>query len=500
MRKKKAIKNILFSLLLQIVTIICGFITPALIIKNYGSNVNGLVSSITQFLSYVTFLEAGVGPVLKAALYKPIAKNDKEEVYALLRTGKNYFRNISYIFIVYIFLLAIIYPFVVSNQFDFFYTASLIVIISISTFFEYYVGIIYRIYLNASQNTYVISCIQLVTLIINTIFVVVLIKLGFSIHIVKLVTTLIFVLRPILQYIYAKKVEKIEFSNKGCESTISNKWDGLSQHIASSIHTNTDVSVLTLFCRDITLVSVYSVYYLVVAGIRQFIRSFTSSIDSSFGDMLSRGELENLNKKFNLYETGYFILISIVYLCTLILIVPFVSAYTYGVNDVNYIEYSFAYLLVLGEFIWAIRQPYNELIKASGHFKETKIGAWVEAISNIIISILMVKKFGLIGVAIGTFISILIRTIEFIYHVNKHILKRSNYISIKKIILILAEIISIFIFIHFKSIPLTYSYIKWFKEALIVFGCISIIVIFVNICFYFNDIKGILNLFKKKSK
>ena len=58
MRSKKALKNIISSLLLQLITIICGLILPRAIIGEYGSNVNGLISSITQFLTYITLLES----------------------------------------------------------------------------------------------------------------------------------------------------------------------------------------------------------------------------------------------------------------------------------------------------------------------------------------------------------------------------------------------------------------------------------------------------------
>lgn len=58
MRSKKALKNIISSLLLQLVTVICGLILPRAIIGKYGSNVNGLISSITQFLTYITLLES----------------------------------------------------------------------------------------------------------------------------------------------------------------------------------------------------------------------------------------------------------------------------------------------------------------------------------------------------------------------------------------------------------------------------------------------------------
>ena len=70
MRSKKAIYNIVTNLVLQIVTIIYGFIVPKIIISNFGSNTNGLISSITQFLSYIALLESGFGPVVKSILYK----------------------------------------------------------------------------------------------------------------------------------------------------------------------------------------------------------------------------------------------------------------------------------------------------------------------------------------------------------------------------------------------------------------------------------------------
>ena len=81
MRSRSAIKNIFSSLLTQLVTLICGFITPVLIIEKYGSAVNGLMSSISQFLAYISLLDAGFGPVLKSVLYKPLAKKNKEEIY-----------------------------------------------------------------------------------------------------------------------------------------------------------------------------------------------------------------------------------------------------------------------------------------------------------------------------------------------------------------------------------------------------------------------------------
>ena len=77
MNRKSVLKNILSSLFLQIVVLLYGFIIPSLIIRNYGSETNGLISSITQFLAYISLLELGIGPIIKNLLYAPIIKKKK---------------------------------------------------------------------------------------------------------------------------------------------------------------------------------------------------------------------------------------------------------------------------------------------------------------------------------------------------------------------------------------------------------------------------------------
>lgn len=481
--------------MLQFVVVIYGFIVPQIIISNFGSSVNGLISSITQFLAYITLLESGFGPVVKAMLYKPIAEKDNKTIKNILKASENFFRTIARIFIVYIIALTILYPILVRNEFSNVYTISLILIIAISTFAEYFFGMTYRLYLQAEQKTYIISIIQVLTYILSTITIVILAKLNASIQIIKLVSSMIFVLRPLLQNYYVRKKYNMNLKDAEGNYKIKQKWDGLAQHVAAVIHGNTDITILTFFC-SLTEVSVYSVYYLVVAGIRKIIEAFSSGIDASWGDMIAKNEYENLNEKFDLYEVLYFIVCTIVFASAIVLIVPFVSVYTRDINDANYIRYTFGYLIVISEFIWAIRLPYSSIILAAGHFKETRIGAWIEAISNIVISIILVFKFGIIGVTIGTIVAMIIRTIEFIYHTNKYVLKRNIFESVKKVFLIVIE--TIIIFILFKITPQieNTSYVTWSINAIIVSIEACIVTVLLNIMMYKKDMKKIFNKVK----
>ncbi|HOP51211.1 MAG TPA: hypothetical protein PK887_11400, partial [Ignavibacteriales bacterium] len=208
MRSRKALYNIITSLLLEIIQIISGLIIPRLIIGTYGSNVNGLVSSITQFLGYIILLEAGVGGVVRAALYRPLAKKNYEQISRIIKAAENFFKIIGLSFLGYLVLLVFLFPFIIDG-FDRAFTSSLVLIIGISTFFQYYFSITYQILLQADQKQYVTTIIIIITTIINTFMVVILINLGFGIHIVKLGSTIIFIIRPILLNIYVKHKYKI---------------------------------------------------------------------------------------------------------------------------------------------------------------------------------------------------------------------------------------------------------------------------------------------------
>ena len=237
---------------------------------------------------------------------------------------------------------------------------------------------------------------------------------------------------------------------------------------------------------------------MVVRGIKSLIQSLTSGIDSSFGEMIAKNENENLKNKFNIYETLFFTITTIAFSCTYVLITPFVSVYVRGITDVNYVRYLFGYLIVVSEFIWAIRLPYSSLVLAAGHFKQTKVGAWIECVVNIFISLLLVFKFGIIGVAIGTIIAMSIRTIEFIIHTNKKILFRNYNLSIYKILLVVVETI-IIIFVYSIIPKFTYNnYFNWGLNAFVIFVVSTFIVLFLNTIFYKQEMLSVKKIIKRR--
>ena len=135
-RTKNALYNIIFAIILQLITALSGLILPRLIIPKYGSDVNGLIISITQFLSYIALLEAGAESVFRAALYNPFAQKDYYKVSKIFNSSKKFFKKIAIILLLYVVALCIIFPTLIAQNHDFVFTILMVLILSASTFFQ----------------------------------------------------------------------------------------------------------------------------------------------------------------------------------------------------------------------------------------------------------------------------------------------------------------------------------------------------------------------------
>lgn len=505
MRKKKAIINSLFSILVEIVTVISGLILPRMIISTFGSEVNGLISSITSFIGYITLLQSGVGTVAKAAFYKPLADKDHEQLCVIVKTVEQFFRKIAAVSIFYMFALAVLFPTIIASQAgDFFYTASLVLIISVGTAAQYFFGITHQMLLEADQRSYVYSVVQIVTVIVNTIFSVILIQAGCSIQIVKLGSAVFFVLRPMILSFYSRKKYKIDDNCEVDKSLIKQRWDGFAQAIAYFIHNKTDVFVLTIFSRitdNITLglVSVYSVYSMVLVGLSSFVTSIGRAVTSAFGNIIACGEKESLNSAFRLYNTFMHILCTSVFATTSITIFSFIRVYMKNVNDANYVQYAFGILIIAAEYIYCLRLPYQNIIYAAGKFKETKRSAIIEAGLNIVVSVALVGLLGLLGVAIGTLSAMVYRTISFTVYLCKNIVYLNAVSQIKQYAISLLTYIAM-VSIGIKLELSFSSFFSWGIYAGVVFLICGTLTFVINYLFSKDNTLSVVYAFCKKQR
>jgi O-antigen/teichoic acid export membrane protein len=491
--EQKAELNIASSLVSQLVTLVCGFVLPQLIIGTYGSEAYGATTSIAQFLGYISLVEGGVCGVARAALYKPLAINDVQGMSQVVYQIKHFFRVIGYIFIAYVFVLAFSYKFIARTDLDWIFTFLLVLVISISTLAQYFIGISYSVFLQADQKSYITNICSIVTVILNTVMTVILVKVGCNLVIVKLFSGCIFVIRPLVMYLYVKRKYALDENPPKGEDMLKSKWTGLGQHLAFFLHSNTDVAVLTVF-EGLKSVSVYSVYHMIVYNIQNFTTSFSNGLEALFGSLIAKNERDRLLRVFSYYDTLISTVSVSLFTITAIMIVPFIKIYTKNLTDANYIEPIFAILLTLACMTYCLRIPYHEVTIAAGHFKKTCVGAYGEAAINIVLSIILVFKFGLIGVAVGTIVADVYRFVYYIVYLHSHILHREIWIAVKR------ELVNYGLFFacfRIGTFICDYtqcdSYLSWIWIAVKISLIVLVLVLWVNYVFYKHDFRFVIS-------
>ncbi len=499
-RGEKAVYNVAASILSQIVATISGFVLPHLIMQNFGSAYNGITSSVTQFLSVVALLRGGIGGATRVALYKALANKNMDEVSSVIKATEKFMRKIAMVFLGFILALSCLYPFLVKDEFSWLFTASLVLIISISTFIQYFFGITYQFLLQADQRQYITTFVDIIAVLLNVVLSVVLVKAGVGIRGVKLGSSISFSILPLFLYIYCRKHYKIRDDVEPNFSAINQRWDAFFHQLATFIHSNTDVTLLNFFYSQ-RVISVYTTYYLVGNGIKKILLTITTGVEAAFGDIIARDERQTLIDDLNIYETIIHILSCVLFGSALILITPFVEVYTLGITDIDYTRYTFGYLVIITEMLYCLRAPYEAIVNAAGHFKQTKKYAFAEAGLNLTISLCLVRQFELIGVVVGTFFAIVFRIIVYGIYTDKYIVHRSTFIGIKRFMITSITILLIFFTCRFMKPSEMTAFSHWIMYAIPVTGISIVITASVNLLFYKEETiicgKKILNIARK---
>ena len=497
MRNKRLAWNTLSGLILQGTTIICGFILPRAILNRFGSEINGLTNSIAQFLQMIAFLELGVGSVMQSALYKPLADRNEDRISEVVTSGSRFYRKLGGMLVAYVVGLIIFFPLFVDRKYGFVFDATLILAMSISHFTRYYFGLVDSLLLKADQKAYIINTINTVTLIINTACCYCLLQIGCSIQVVKFTTAGIFLLRPVLVRCYVRRNYRIDRKRTYEKDPITQKWNGIAQHVAAIVLDGTDMVVLSVF-SDMYAVSVYSVYLIVVSGIKSLVLSCYHGISPLLGELWAKREKAKLDRYFGFTEWFVHTVVLFAWCCTYKLIVPFVMVYTKNLTDVNYNVPVFAALICIAYALYCLRLPFNSMILAAGHYKNTQVIYIVGATMNLVLSVLAVSRWGLVGVTVGTIAAMLYQMIHTGYYVLKHLKVHSLMRTTKQLAF---DAVTVLVILYTTSF-ITAAEVSWMgwiilavKHAIVIAACIVAMSL---LCYRKESMQIVKKLRKKK--
>lgn len=491
-KTKSAIINSAFNFLYQIINMVVNLIIPPLLISKFGSAINGLVSTIKQIINYVQLVGAGISESTVVALYKPIHNNDQKKISSVYNACNSAFNNSGVIFSVISIVVSFIYPlFILKENLNYFTIVFLVLSLCIAGASEFFVIGKYRSLLIADQKLYIVNIAQIIGAILSAVAVIIAINLDFNIVIVQLLASFAYILRLLILTVYINK--KYKFLDKSIEKdmdAISRRKDATVHQLASLIMFGSQTLFIANFC-GLKEASVYSVYSLIFTGINTILATFSSAILPSFGNIIANDTNEKLNKVFNLYELLFYILTFTCFSVAFIMIVPFINIYVGDIADINYIRNDLIILFVISGVLNCVRTPAATIINAGGFYKETKNRAIIEMTICIVMQFLLVHKFQISGILIGTIVAYMYRTIDVFVFSHKKILLSSLFSSIKRV---LGNSIVLFMVIVLSNQFLTISinnYIFWGIYAIIIFIICFLIYFIYNLIFDFKCIKNL---------
>lgn len=495
MRSKIALKNALATALTEIVVLVCGILVPKITIEYYGSNINGLIASIGSVLSIIALGEAGIGGVVRAAYYEPLAKNNTKGINDIWNCSKRYFSILGFIFIPFVAIVTGYFCFFKSSGIPINIVLALCLIVSAQQFLQYFFALPNRLLLYADNKAAKLKTWETITSIANLVAVYLLVKINAGVIVVKAGSTLAYMIAPVLIGIYGYRNYQLKRTKDYDRNVLEQKWDGLGHHIAYYVNNNIDIIALTFLSTAVN-VSVYAVYNFVVTSLNKIITVLSEGTDALFGNIIAKGETKALQKNLSVYESLVFYVSSVLFSVAFVMLIPFIKIYTEKFDNIEvYINPVFGYVLLAAALATTIRIPYNHIITAAGHYRQTKKYAYIEAAINVFVSCACVFQFGLVGVAIGTALAAIYRTSVYVWYLKNNILQRSPWVAIKKIALLCVSVITVILVSYIFPIQNDGGILNWVMSAVFftVFAAIVAGILFMLSCR--QDVKEFKQLF-----
>lgn len=422
---RNSIRNLWWGLLGNVLTTFVAILIPRLFIVNYGSEVNGLMSSIRQIFVYLALMEAGVGDASVIALYGPVGRKDHQASNEILAATHYYYRKIGIAYAGCVVVLSLVYPLLLDTAIPHEVCCLVILLQGSGSVISYLFQGKYNMLLRVDNRNYVTTNLGTITTVLTDVCRIVLLMMGKSIVAVQ-ATYLVFNLIRMLyiEWYMRRNYAWIDLTVKPNFHAVSQKSAVLIHQVSSLVFSHTDVLILTFVC-GLKTVSIYSMYATIYGMVSNMIGIFSSSVQSVLGQAYNNNR-ERFIKLQDAFETYFLALVFALFAVASVFILPFIKLYTEGA-DINYIDWKLPVLFGAYQLLSYGRIPSHNPVGFAGKFKETQWRAWLETGINLVVSFVCVFRFGIYGVLIGTIAALLYRANDIIIFANKNVLKRSPW-------------------------------------------------------------------------
>lgn len=496
MRTKKSIFNFVADVFPFFIMGFLNFIRVKYIIKYYGTDANGYMQLISQIFSYLALAEAGFGTAVIYKLYKPLANKDKESISSIVNGSKIIFKKIALVMSIGSIICTIAIPFFVNKgNLNNTFLILIFILYSVNYLIEYFVVYPYTSLLQADQNQYVFTSYRNVVKIAFGVVELLLMRCKVSL-ILLILLNIIFTLFYILRV--TSKIKKmypwLDKEAKPDTSAFKMTKDVMVHKFSSLVFSKTDPIILSNF--SLGYVTLYTSYNYILDFITSIVSKIFNAIKSSYCNIVALEKKED-KKYYNMFLSFSFFAGTFCACVFDATVKPFVKIVWLGKS--YFLSTIIVHMFSIIMFGRIIINPIYVARDSKGLYKETKGFTVAQAIVNIVLSLILVQKYKILGVLIGTVVSQYLVLIPLnVKIVYEKIFNGDIKIFLKKLCISIISIAILF-FINYK-LQVIFS-IKTKLDVIIYMLIIAFVDVIISLIFFTvidNDFKELVKQIKSK--
>ena len=409
MRSEHSIKNAKFNLIFSVITIVLGFISRTFFIVYLGGIILGFNTLIAGVIGVLNIADLGIGVAINYELYKPLAEKNYKKISEVMMIFRRLYTYIAGI----IFILGLcLIPFLnklTKGEVPYHKAVIYFLILLITTSGTYLVS--YKQTLaNADQKAYLSQNVLGMSNIAKF-TIQILVMWLFKNYLIWLLVGLVF---NIGGNIYAsRRVQRlygdnIKFKANGKVLDIMKKHKNLTKNIkniffhkfATIVIYQTDPIVIAAF-SSLKEIGVYANYSLVITSLNTLLVGVFNGFTASVGNLIASESTEKIHKVF---KEMRFMTNSIGIILSFSLFMVIDKFILLWVGEGYLFNSTIVLVLILNFYVQVMRNTMDVFKDSYGIYWDI-FAPIAESIINLILSIALSYKFGIVGVFIGTLIS-----------------------------------------------------------------------------------------------
>lgn len=459
-RTKNAIRNAYFGIISKIVNLLFAFISRTVFIYVLGNTYLGVNGLYSEILSLLSFAELGFGSAMAFSMYKPAAENDRMMIVRLLDFYKTVYRIIAFVIAALGLCLTPFLQYIVKGA-DWLTVSELRVYFLVylfNTVIGYFVT--YRFtYLNALQKNYIQTNIDSIVNVISYIAQVIAILVWKNFLLYLLINSAVLLISRLVIVVYLNK--KYPIFNEKAEKPLSKEEKqpiykevrGLAIHQFSSVavHSTDNILISTMTSQGVTAVGLISNYNMLMNSVLGFVTTLFASVISGFGNLVAASTTERFREVFKQVNFLSFWIYGFCSIAFWILIPPFVTLWIGADKVIDNVTFT---LIIINAYLQGQGTAYNNARIAKGNFNKDKWWAVLQAVTNLIVSIVCAKYLGLVGIYIGTVVSRLVYVVFRPFSTYKFLFDESSAEYYKKLLQYIVYVVIAAFAIKFITTPI----------------------------------------------